>query len=246
MGNGFLYFAEIMTPQVTLEDVQSLGLGYAFDAKPTACRVMTGPNGEAGSVFARHQAAAPVGFYPDLQTWRQAESGDFWIGHNGPPPTPADLERLNMLKGRRVEMADGHEWLVPVARSVDDSQHVAVLTVPQLPCRVERQDGEWVMGEVLDKYRGLWDTANRLFDEYANAAESGEEKFFVAFDEAVEAIAANYYVGTDEAAALGLFTSTGEELQRVLHTLIDLQSLIDRKKKKTLADSETSTLGATG
>jgi len=237
----FLYFAEIYKPQMPLEQIESLGLSYAFDEKPIACRCERGPSGDAGIVFGRDGVVTNVGFYPDRQTWVRSESGEFWIGYEGQKPIAADLERPEQLRGNRVKLANDEEWLIPVARSIKENEEGFLDKIELLPCAVGRRDGAWVLGAVRDKYRRLWEVANSVFDKFAYT----DGTITVEYDEAAEAIAANYYVGVDEVALLQLFTHTGTELRNVLATLVDLETYIEYglKKKQSLDTVETSQVG---
>lgn len=239
-GNGFIYFIEHDAPQVTLADVESFGLAYAFEERPIARQCLNGPAGLRGHCVAR-PGVEPCGYYPDRQKWQKSEAGNFWIGWNpNQLPTPNDLHREPMLVGENVKLQDGHSWHVPIARSVsDDTSLDGMLILDRLPHTMRYREGQWEEGEVVRKYRSLWDTANRTFDEYLGLVNDPTYRPNITFGDAVEALAGNYFVGFDEVSILGLFTSTGPEQMDVLRVLFDAESFIEWGKKK-LASLEST------
>lgn len=232
-GNGFIYFVEHQAPQVKLDDIDKFGLSYAFDEMPNARECMRGPSGSSGHCLAR-QDVEPCGYYPDRQTWQQSEVGRFWVGYDPKHfPGPADLQRDPMIAGRDVRLQDGNNWHVPVARSVSaDTSLAGMLVLDRLPHTMRYKNGRWEEGDVLRKYRSLWETASRTFDEYLAVVNDNSYQPNLTFDDAIEALSANYAISFDEASILGLFTSTGPEQMAVLRTLFDADSFIEWGKKK--------------
>jgi hypothetical protein len=179
-------------------------------------------------------------YAPDEQEW--LEGAGFWVGRwKAEIIGPADLIRRKPLDGHFLELADGAEWLCPVARS-----HVieggAVRWRHKLPRRVGLgADRKWLPGEVLPRYRRLWDLALAWWDARlvsaqanANVGETIRFDFDGLYGAAAECLAANYRLGPDEISMLGLFDS--DSARKILDALIDLPTITalrEELEKKT-------------
>jgi hypothetical protein len=189
---------------MTMKDVRELGLGYAFEDGVTYNRVLQGgPDGGRGVVFC--EAGGDSRYDPGSQEWhRYPGRDDLWIGwRRDARPGPAELARKNGVRGYPVRLADGREWMIPVA--------VLPGLEPALP-RLQEWDGEeWTLGRVQDKYRRYWDTAMAIFEKVRVGLEDGETEISVdTQDLSAQAMTLNYRVGPAEISALGLWDENSD------------------------------------
>lgn len=206
---------------------EAAGLGYAIEGGGAGAVALTdrGPNGMPGAIVAppspRGRQALPQA--ADSARWSEIPGGKAWVGWQpDAPPRPEDLERRVTIPGHHVQLADGREWLVPVARRVTGASG--------LP-RAMRWDGvDWSTGEVLPAYAGLWGAACSLWDRLLNVDAQGDHVTVnVECDAAAAALAVNYRLGPAEISALGLFTTQAQ--QQVIGALIDLPALEELRGK---------------
>ena len=240
----FLYFIPGAGAGVGLTDFERAGIGSAWPAERTKRETLQGPIGQGQGVVVADSrlGESRVGVFPDRQTWHKVPGSTAWCGYySEDPPTPDDLLRADPLPGHRVTLADGRPWLVPVARGVaeDGWYH----TLPRLSTLDE--SGDWTPGDVVPRYRELWETACKWWDAINEAqveptAEGARLTLDFAgiHDAAVVALAANYRVGRTEAAVLGLFDDRC--VRDVLDALIDGPTLIEFAKKKIEADRQAA------
>jgi len=73
-------------------------------------------------------SASVMAFQPELQRWeagpggRDLPAGRFWLGQEiRRPVQPHDILRVETHRGRWVALADGNQWLIPVARHLPHS-----------------------------------------------------------------------------------------------------------------------------
>lgn len=185
--------------------LRELGL---YDAVPrqdfTIHPCGTGPDDAAGAVVTGGPNKPRVGYYPERQTWTSCAKGAYWIGvTDGELPGPTELLRPASVIGHSVAMADGNEWIVPIARRWSGGT--------RLPRALRlNDDGEWTE-EIEEKYRDLWEFAERLWESIDRDGGSGGEMMRV---ESVElagivtnALAVNYHINAAVASLLNLYTS---------------------------------------
>lgn len=168
----------------------------------------------------------------------------YWIGYwHNRKPVPEDLQRAEMISGHEVVLADGHRWLVPVARSFAPGT-----ALPQY--MTLGPDGK-IVYEVREEYRALFDRADVLASEVYRPRPEEELKDGIAvtvapeerFLLALEALAVNYRLAVPEVNALRLFDTAA--LQRILDALIDFPSFIElaaqfaEKEERADADKKT-------
>jgi hypothetical protein len=267
---GYLYFVEGRTVEsIDRAELDAWGLGYIADrdgVKPTGCRSMKGPGGVSGVTFAMRarQENQNIIYQEESQEWRamemagDAESPDgkgtkLWVGWwKHAPPRPADLERRETLKGAKVKLADGNEWIVPVLREwpVKDGDPPAPEgeDAPQLQCSLPqmllRTKAGWVLGDVQAKYQTLWDhhcdACANLFTPDADGVVSMD--FDQLLDHCVELLAVNYVVGFDELSAAGVIDT--RSLRAVIEASCEWAKVMAYHQKKTTESSPDSSDGA--
>ena len=167
---------------------------------------------------------------------------------------PADLLRDKPLAGHLVELADGYEWLSPMARShAEESarivwRHALPRGVALNPFEKDQEQRKWQPGPVLPRYRRLWDLGLAWWDVRMAAGTDARFDFNGLYAAAAECLSANYRLGPDEITLLGLFDSDSAE--SILDALIDLPGLAAlsaelQKKTAALAQAQVSPPSAT-
>lgn len=239
---GFLYYipnADKPTPAL----IERHGIQYAFEGGKYAwSQTIRGPGDGRGLIVAdsRSVPAERVAYRTAEQTWRPIPGGDAWLGFfTAEPPGPEDLRRVKMLDGYPLKLADGREWIVPLAREAAESDG-QVARRQALPRRLELDDaGEFCPGDVLPAYTELNDIAAAFVDASQQADASGRFSFGDPAA-AVRVLAHNYRLDRVEAVALGLFTHGGTEAQQVLLLCTDFPGLWQLQKKTASGTSDTS------
>jgi hypothetical protein len=258
---GFLYYLPEFDRSLRIEDARDAGLGYAFDRGAFSASTFhaSEPFGGEGVIFADPEAVSKVGFYPG-QTWRPCPGRPFWVGYyDEARPGPADLARGRQLAGHYVRLADGADWLVPVARgwSDDETNPGWFHAVPRLAAIDEA--GEWISGDVVPEFRQLWELAVAYWDARAEAAAAvtdagGEgaraavelriDTFGGLLDAAAFALGTNYRLSKWEIAALGLFDTSSP--QAILDAVVDGPTFARWLEKKTTGPEGLPTCGCAG
>ena len=169
------FIAEKTQAQLTLECLQELGLGYAFDRKPMVQQLETGkgPDGRSGCVVSR--SGPPVGYRPEHQKVEPFVGADgVWILMDKQnPPTPEEMVRDDWKNSAHqpgesdLLVIDSHDlhvsgqaWPVPVARgwslASPDSNITWSRTLPKSVRYVAnaKENGRpgFVTGDVIDMY----------------------------------------------------------------------------------------------
>ena len=240
---------------VTRERVDELGLGHAFDgAKFTPSGVhQKGPDGGSGVIVADGSRVDKIGYYPERQTWRKVGGSAVYVGHyRDQRPTAADLARAELVDGVPLKLADGDLWLIPLARGWNGSEQNTGW-YHGLPRRNDVDDaGQWVPGDVLPRYKRLWEVATSWWDAKQAAiaaaalreegsSQRGEETIGAEFDfndfgglndAAAYVLSVNYRVSKTEIGLLGLFDT--ETAERILDATCDWNTVVAWVQKKTL------------
>lgn len=219
---------------IKLEQLLEAGLGYVFEPETSArtktpftpISVTNGPDGQHGLIVSLSDEH--IGYYKDKQTWKQEFGADYWVGMWTDPakrPTPESLARENQIKGQWLRLADGHDWLLPMARHWVEFDG-DVISQRTLPTRLTRNsDGEWVPGEVKERYRELW----RLAEDYVEGCIA--EGCFREIDNLViECLKTNYRISAIEIDLLGLHED--QLCEKAPMVLLDLNSFETLFKKK--------------
>ena len=245
---GLLYYLPGLEG-LTLADTAKVGLGHAFEADCTCRRVMaSGPDGGAGLVAVDHRRQPEPGYFADKQTWLKipGNGAGAWVGrYTDRPVLPEDLAREEQLSGHPVRLADTQEWLVPVARACGETRDGEPVTYQAVPTRIALdEEGNWIDGDVIDRYRPLWSIATEWWDRWiaiGQSEEGSEPEETFGFDRradaAVDVLAINYRLARAEVALLGLFD--GETGRSVLDATIDMPTItawIKKNKANSAAD----------
>ena len=225
--SGLLYHIRELSVPPNDEMLVEHGLDSIFDAKRDVAIIEGGRLG-AGVIVTRPGSLGEYRprYRPDEQTWQTF--GDVSIGYyNAARPDPdIDLGRPKSLRGRRVELADGEEWVVPELRRADEGEVVSVT-----PSKMTFDGVAWQRGSVVDRFAAIDDKVSTYLEKWREAYESvpvggvfdGIE-WPTAIPDAVEVLSANYRIGNREASLLGLFTEQ-DEAQVVLQAAASIPVL---------------------
>ena len=246
--SGFLYFLPAATQGgVDFATLKKYGLAHIVDTPKQELihRGCLGPENIQGVIV----GAADRWDFGDVKnsdaiTWKRfpkvvgPEGLSPWLGYveaNGLPVT-SELARSIQLPGEPLSLADGNEWLVPIARDIEGNC--------KLPMAIDldEETGEWVLSKVRAEYSKIWNHAIGYYTALTVAALAAREaneptfKFDIPDGEAlvVDALATNYRVSARELATLGVL-STGM-VQAVADVLCDWG---DSAKKKLVDNSGT-------
>ena len=228
---------------LTLADTAEVGLAHAFEADCTARRVMAnGPDGGAGVVVVDQGRQRQPGHYSDRQKWLKipGNPADAWVGrYTDQPVLPEDVARHEQLSGHQMRLADGQDWLVPVARGCGETRDGQPVLYQAVPARMALdEEGNWIDGELIDRYKPLWSIATEWWDRFmaigkAAAEEGSEPEETFDFDRranaAVDVLAVNYRLARAEVALLGLFD--GDTPRSVLDATVDMPTIQEWIKK---------------
>lgn len=234
---GLIYFVEAVEPIGSMQKVEALGLGYAFDSRPVFSRVDYGtPSGRPGTLLCDESRLGKysMAYYPDAQTWRRfvTDNGPaVWIGYyNEAKPTPQDLARPKQLPGIPHQLCDGNEWTVPMVYVYEGQQQQPRRAI--LPRYVDvDQYGKCVPGDTLEQYAYLLQTVEGFWQSwvaaYSEALEKQRDTFLMdwpqANEDAATVLGANYYLSLHEMAALRLFAQ-GQTAGEVLRIACDCEN----------------------
>jgi hypothetical protein len=260
---GCLYYLPGESSNITVATVRSLGLSYAFETDRCSARGVTrGPEDSGPGVVVADPLYVPdhlIRFESDQQTWLKLPGCNKYVGMytDEHRPGSTDLQRSTVLPGHLVTLGDGNDWICPIARGHADEEDALTWHNALPQARTIDPEGNWILGDVVDKYRALWDTACRFWDVFntalteAGAEKSAESKQEVSFsfadenDAALRALPANYRVGKAEVALLGLFNT--QAVSGILRALIDWPTAEKWLQKKTATNaSMTAVTSPTG
>lgn len=238
--SGILYFVPEV-PAVPAEMLAELGLAEVLGKSVTQAPINNGPDGKSGVIFKASTDDQPMGYKADTQRWVPGPKKQFWLGYDREnPPGPADLARETGLPGKWIELGDGNQWLVPVAR--------LAITESVLPVRYELDDEGNDTFTVCREYQGLWDMAAELCSDFFCAVVAGKNEITMDTDRmpeiAAAAIGENYRVGLTECKLLGLLTS--KNMTGIFNILVDFEGFLEltaqeAAKKKSTPDATAHT-----
>lgn len=233
---------------IKLNDLLEAGLGYVFEPETSArtktpftpISVTNGPDGQHGLIVSLSDEH--IGYYKDKQTWKQEFGADYWVGmwtDSAKRPTPESLARENQIKGQWLRLADGHDWLLPMARHWVEFDG-DVISQRTLPTRLTRNsEGEWVPGEVKERYRELWRLATECMQR---DSENGPFEFNEIDNMVIECFRTNYRMSATEIDLLGIHE---DHLRtKIPAILLDLDNFeVLWKKKLSTLDTGSSSDG---
>lgn len=276
---GILYYLPDEGAGVKIERLRELGLGHAFDDNGdfSPCPVTGGPDRGNGVVIADPKRlgddTSKIGYYADRQRWFALPGAKWQVGcYTDAAPGPADLARPSLLDGHPVRLADGTDWIVPLARGLTEQDGELRYYKP-LPTKVGLDaEGNWSPGEVTGRFARLWQIACEYWDateilagKLADEPEAGDEdpdaaeatkrqleKVRLEFDydgmhdKALEVLAFNYRVGKAEVGLLELFDDSSA--RAILDAATDWPAAVAflEKKMTQLAGTPTGPGGTAG
>lgn len=230
-----LYF--IPSVQAASEGIlEELGISSALRDSPHASRsAARGPGGTGGCVVVPTGTTnneRSFGYFPKRQEWKQATNGKYWLGkYTDNPPTPESMRRPEMITGHKVELQDGNEWEIPVARVFP--------TGSGLPQSIILGPNGELVAEALPQYAKLSKMAERVWDQFLAEVKDHSEPGVLAgapdftvkeqWEIATEALAMNYIIGQEEVSFLRLFTT--HNIGKVWGALIDMPTMIAVNKE---------------
>ena len=256
---GFLYFLNNAATPPRKEELGPLGLAHAFSKVPEFAGVSGFHCGEIkglnGIILFDSERVEPgrASFLADRQTWMElpGANGKIFVGvDNQALPTPGDLQRVNMLPGTPVELGDERIWIVPIARSWKDGGE-RVEWDDQLPRAVKvLPDGRWGAGQVVPRYRELWEIGDIYVSVVTGSATKEEVErleHYGVFSAAAIILSANYLVGPAECSLLGLLnTQNAFELLDALIQRRDMDELAQKKMTQLAATAQASLPSSAG
>lgn len=228
---GFLYFVPGLSVGASDSDLAAKGLDYALlgdGEQRHGSGVRGGPGGENGVVLGlRHSVKTQhLGYFPDRQKWEKAPGGEYWVGYDpSQPPTPRDVQRANVTKGKHLQLNDGHQWCIPVAQLVKETGDQFYMSCA-LPQKISlNNEGRWTQGGVEPRFCHLWTTASGWWDIRMGQQIVGENAVMETDHDVIEAavtvLSANYRVKSIEVAMLDLLN------ERTVLKVLDAASAYD-------------------
>ncbi|MBW3538766.1 MAG: hypothetical protein KY476_00700 [Planctomycetes bacterium] len=217
--------------------LRELGLGHVFaDCHSLSDDVSAidlggrGPDDRCGVILCAlpvsREAPRRLGYYAKEQTWLpgpdDAEGRPRWyLGFNpAEPPKPADLARVKVIKGYRVEL-NGQTWEVPLLRAPSGDSN--------LPQTLGWDRSGSLTTVVREQYREAWERSAITYDALLGG---GSLDYATALDLCLEALALNYRLGRLEVTTLELLDT--QNFIEVLGSTIDLpkvKELVEAAKK---------------
>lgn len=204
--------------------IESLGLGYAFDAGASLSIGSVrdgGPDGGAGVIIGRDGAV--VEYVPTIQRWEQSVANEaVWIGY------PNKINPLDMIRDRwrgsplviesgNYASIDGVTWPVPRA---------AAWSTNAVPKELKWNGETFVVGKTVAMFERIEQIAQSAIEDYVNSMLP--DNFF---ELCAEIIGIVYHVGPQEFGSMRIVTNNVSEAQRLLEIVMDVDGLNDRIKK---------------
>lgn len=249
--SGLLYYIDGVKSAPLENDLKECGL-YGQKVGPY-CHTEIFLNGTKGTVFGIKGKCSDdikVGFYHDEQVWENIPKADgkesrLWIGYyRDNKPKPKDFLRKDYIDGYYLELADGNQWVIPVARRF------------QQGCLLPKGMKMVVAGRVdefvIEKYMPLQRIAEQLFVHFGldEEKEFHKEDGFLCddasfFTTCVEVLSTNYNLDFRDVSILKLFTT--DNTIDILKLVIDMPHVekimrelsIVSEKKTELLDTNT-------
>ncbi|KPK72129.1 MAG: hypothetical protein AMJ84_04845 [Acidithiobacillales bacterium SM23_46] len=194
-----------------------------------------GPGGHNGIIITRSIGGQPVfpRYEPEKQRWLECDEGKWWVGvYKEHSPEPGDLQRFDAVRGIRLELGDGHFWIIPQAR-ID--AHSLEGSLPQ-SVSVDRSGNRILCA--MSAHENFNALASRLAPYYVaqmaglayDGPQPGRDDHF---ELAVRALESHYLVDRYVIAVLGLLTTERE--MRIGQAACDLAKLLELAEAVTAA-----------
>jgi hypothetical protein len=258
-----LYFVPHETQAVSSETLSEIGLRRSFPGGFSAAgvsRESPAGSGIPGVVIAdpKYMRPSDLGYFPNKQQWTKIQAvthkGDaIWVGYpTDGRPRPRDFCRERMMGGHWVDLGDGHRWLIPAIRALEETGKTEDDPIGTLRTIIPSEilqfgmnkDGVWVPGQIIDRYQSLWEAANIFWDVVHEQADPDVVASFTyprMISVVLAALEINYSIAPYDAQALGLIT--GEVVIDAMQAIVDLPKVMELAKKRAAADGETPSNG---
>lgn len=224
---GFLYFVPAGREATCRDTLAEWGFGYVVERGLSVAPLLgPGPSGVGGLIAADESTVPQITFDIEAQSWIPSdrelpkdgdESSRPWIGVSKTnPPQPLELLRDNALEGHFVKLADGADWLIPIARGFADVPGIGLVNTGRLPHSIRRVGGVWQRDGVIPKYTALQEGALAWWEYYTEVVDNVEldsadapKRIKFDFDKSLNlasvALEANYRLGVDEIGLASLY-----------------------------------------
>lgn len=172
---------------------------------------LAGPEGGGMLISDERDCSIESFTFSSDQIWIKRFDTNSWICASGiHKPTPEQLAREVQIPGVDVELIDGRKWRIPVLRQWK-SDNDQLQFDPRLPRLISRSPQGWMVGDVIPKYRSIWNLSLKvgqiLFDQITGSANKAELDDTQLVDYAVEVLALNYRVDVHVVSAAELLSS---------------------------------------
>lgn len=206
----FIPDAKAVTAQLKVDHGLDRLLGHSTVARET----MRGPGGHQGILLADANCTLErLTFADATQRWSTRFGYTSLVGtNNDTPAMPTALARPEQLAGDSIRLLDGQVWMIPKLREWRCGDTAESLRYSIRLPRVMQQspeDGSFVLGDVVDTYRTLWESsleiANSMFQKIAGgeAVELPDDQVWAFM---VRLMAINYRVDASVLSHLRLLT----------------------------------------
>ena len=207
----------------SLEKIQGLGLGYAFESQPSVAEVIRGPNDGKGVSLSVDPIHAKVGG----QQWEPNQSVDgCWIGY----PEDVTPESLKRESWKDIPSYTFGGWTVPIAR-VWVTGELATCTLPK---RLDFKNGEFCPGSVVDRYNRLGEIGEQIAEVLLSNEMPDNH-----FELACEVLSMVYRVGPQEFTRLGPVEYSHQSAFNFLSCVVDIQGWIELTDDQKKTNSES-------
>lgn len=193
-----------------------------------------GPDGGGGALIGWPGRGETLAMNLERQEWRECNPrGEFpkgraWIGWNRDlPPCPLTLRRKKQVGGELLRLADGREWLIPIASQAprrmgrDSTGHVSAIMLPQYEAF----------------FQSAWEALNLFVDKGGQVFVPYEQ----GFEAAVRILAMNYRITEELATELSLIDDI--HLWEIPKRACEAPAVADFTQKKRVQDGDCITSG---
>lgn len=206
-------------------------------------QTFAGPRGGGMLLADADIPAELLSYSADAQVWSERYGLDSLVGTwHDHPVSPSSLTRPQQIDGLELELLDGNRWLIPQLRQwrTGDADH-QIITDCCLP-RVMQQSaatGRFILGEVVPRYRQLWDRSLDIAQQIFGQLTSGES---AQLDDdhvnqfVIDLLAINYHVDASTVSHLQLLTP--DHCGQIVAAALDLATL--RHSLKNLSRRRSS------